>query len=211
MNKFLTLVISAVSIFAFGQHQVGIKSGVGFSQITNTAETGRLGLYLAANYGFKLGNNWILSSGIEYEEKGDKHQYSWMDMDGGRFDSESEFEMSYYSLPLSIGYQFGDRFFGSVHIGLVGRFLGKGNRYYEVYQNDELFSRFSNDLKDEIIRFDIGGLLELKGGYAFNDRHAISLVARINHGFMNIYKLPTLPPPVRNRGGVLAVGYTFNL
>lgn len=209
MKRIIILVFITINSLSFGQHEFGIRGGLNASQITGPTGEGKIDTYFNANYNYCFKDHWIISSGFEFERKGDHQVLQYTD-NGNDYSSEINTELAYYAIPLTIGYRYGNRLFGSVRIGLIGRYLNYGFSNNSLYQNNELFFSSRINAKETYTNFDWGGIVELNGGYDITDLHSISLTARISHGFQNIYQpLPDGASAKRNRGLVLALGYTF--
>ena len=162
------------------------------------------------NYGHRLTEYFSLRTGFEIERKGDIQITNYSSSDGTAYRSESDLELEYYSLPLFVQYRFGNKIFGAVNAGLVGRYLDHAIGKTTVNSNDTLINFCSTATANNYKKFDLAGLVELSGGYNFNGGHAISLTARLSHGLVNIYQnLPAQATPKRNRGVLLALGYTY--
>ncbi len=211
MKKLITVALFALSLTAFSQHEIGIRAGISGSQITGPTGEGVFSNYLNVNYGYSIAKNWKVLTGFEYERKGDSHTtiYTYNNLP---YRSESEVELNYYSIPLTIGYYSDSRLFGSVQAGFIGRYMSFGYSSSSNYQNNELSASHSTEAKDNFKEFDLGVVLELGGGFRITEQHAISLTARFDHGFRNIFtQLPNGASAKRNRGVLIALGYTLTL
>lgn len=211
MKKLITFVFITVTSLSFGQHEFGIRAGLNASQITGPTGDGKIDTYFNTNYNYLFNDHWVISTGFEFERKGDYELFSYTN-NGNNYTSEQNTELDYYSVPLTMGYRFGDRLFGAVRLGIIGRYLHYGFTGNSLYQNNDLVYTSGFEAEENFTTFDWGGVFELNGGYVFSDHHSLSITTRLSHGFQNIYRpLPNDALAKRNRGVVVALGYTYRM
>lgn len=213
MNKIIIAAMTLLSTAVCGQHQIGINGGITLSTFSGIDYDYQPGAFYNVEYGCKLSNRISLSTGVEYEQKGAANESIWIDQHGDRYTGTNEYSLDYLSIPVKAGIQFGDQFFGSVNMGLIGRYL-INERYYWRSNNTDKDISFGYDLStvNQTRSFDLSALIELKGGFTFGEQHKIILTTRFDQ---SIPSFVTNDNPnivkFRNRGFVLSLGYTYSI
>ena len=132
----------------------------------------------------RLGNQFSISSEINFERKGSGYDFQFTDENGNPTNENSDFSihLDYISVPLLVGYEFGKKLKLNLHTGISFHYLANVKSKFEI-QIDGNSVAIYNDIKD-YHRFDqsvIGGVgLE----YPLNEKLGLFINSRFNYGLI---------------------------
>ncbi len=193
MKKILAPLILLITITADAQnHLIGIKGGVSWSNASTSKyfepyfKTGFSG-GITYDYVFKK----YFSTGLDitFDQRGFLEKIFFMDEDGNMTEGYISVKnnYNYISLPLKIGFQYGESLYGFLNIGIVPSFLINGNfTSPDIYLNGILFEGEKINITKRANRFDLSGLAEIGGGYKFKGKYWLYLSFIFQHSFIPI-------------------------
>lgn len=176
MKKTLIFLIIFIAFFHSlhaQTHQIGIKSGINFSSTIENQGlsdfTLKCGYHSGFTYNYKFSNGFGIGADLLYSEKGYKVKYVLTNQ-WGEYVSKAKAVTKYHyiSIPIKANYQFGNKFFGFVSLGIAPSFA------VAAHASSDLLSSVTLNL--DIRTFDLGVVAEFGGGYTFKDKFSLYLV-----------------------------------
>lgn len=168
MKKTLFLFLLLISIHTLGQeHLIGVQSGLNLTNITDNAffdnSKTRTGFIGGINYTFKISDRYQIGVDALYAQQGYISKFIAIEEYGPQTGVEdSKFNHDYFSLPLKIGYEMGEKIKIIPRIGLVPSFLIKAESIIPRFDDSgNVTGHETVNARYAISKFDFGGLLEL--------------------------------------------------
>jgi hypothetical protein len=168
MRNILFLLFVSISISAFGQkHFVGVQAGLNLTNIT--AKDGfddtemRTGFIGGINYELKLSDKYQLGIDALYSQQGFNEKIIFIDDFGNETGSNSNFKShyNYFSIPVKIGYEIGEKIKIIPRIGIVPSFLLKAEVIMPKFDSNLNVSGHETVELVDVSKFDLGGLIEV--------------------------------------------------
>ena len=195
MKKYLTLILIVLTSTVFSQgHFVGVKGGVSFTKVRDAVfyEKNiemRKGFTAGLTYEFKLKNNILLGADLLYIQKGYSADISITNDEGMLIGmGRSHPSYNYLSLPLKVGYSFGEKISGFFYIGIVPALLT--DAYYGFSDPNNVQQNTDNPGKHDITKytpnFELSGLAEVGANYKINERFLLTTSLGGHIGFTAI-------------------------
>lgn len=222
MKSTLLLFLTIATITVKGQiHFVGIQSGVNYTNALNdyfpkNRVHFRTGLVIGLTYDYQFGNNISIGTGIVYNQHG--YTRDWIFSPAYTGESNDlifvyRVHRDFITLPLKIGFNYGKKLFVYGNIGLAPSVLVEA---YDIYPKLDFNG---NDIpertvwnKDLVYRLDIGGLVELGGGFKFANRFLLSTSIMYQHCFAPISNYDRSPDAeIIHYGWALGLGFKYAL
>jgi len=176
----------------------------------------RTGLVSGLTYDYQFRNNFSLGTGIVYNQRG----YSWDFILSPAYTGEPndlifsyKVHRDFITVPLKIGFNYGKNYLVYANIGLTPSVL------VEAYDVHPKFDFNGNDIpemtfwnKEVVYKMDIGGLVELGGGYKFTNRFWLNTAFVYQHSFTSILNYDRYPDKdIIHYGFSLSLGIKYAL
>jgi len=191
MKKILFIIFLALSFsLSAQQHFIGIKGGLLSTNVKYFGDnhsyydlTSNLNSFSAGlTYDFVFKFNFILGIELNYNEKGFTNGLSQAGFEGEFY--THQLNSKYFSIPIKIGYQIGNKAFFNIYTGLIGSWQYEGNMK-EYFNGEELYSPLSADLYDGT-KLEAAAFLEMGVGYKFDIGIRTYITYLYQHSFTNI-------------------------
>jgi hypothetical protein len=187
-NTILTLSLSLLFISSFAQkHLVGAIGGLNLSTLQSTGFLNNTDPILAPVVGFS--NQYMVterfSLGLDaiYDVRKFSEPINFLNWDEPY---NMTYKLSYMSLPLKAGYNFGRQLYGFVNIGAVPSFLLSGTvTAPKLFNSRGVISEEVQDLKASTKRLDLSGLAEFGAGLKLSSIWVYTSLT-YQHGLINI-------------------------
>lgn len=221
MKNTILLICLLLSLPVFAQnHFVGIKGGVSWTDVITENYplddmSNRTGFTGGLSYQYMLQKGFYLGADLVYAQKGYQVGLTFVDSNGNIYgnvagsDAPVEFDFDYLSLPLKVGFAFGNKFGGFANVGLVPSVLIKAQTTTPAFPS--VGEQTYENTKD-LTQYDIGALLEIGGSVAIYDRFKLCVSAGYQQDFISItsddYQKGS---EIRNYGFNLSMGVQYAL
>ncbi|MDL2254841.1 PorT family protein [Bacteroidales bacterium OttesenSCG-928-J16] len=191
MKNILLILLTAMAMNVAGQgHLVGVKGGVNFTNITSKylKDTDyRIGATTGVTYEYRFKNCLSVGADLIYDQRGYLIEDLWFTDAYGNIlgNGEVKYHYDYISLPLKIGFNFGNKFFGLANIGVIPSLLvnAKGIAPYFVLNLNIIEEKHKYDVSDGMRKFDLAGFVEIGAGYKFCDHYSVFASFAYQHSF----------------------------
>ena len=177
MKKLLLILLIGISMNVVGQiHSIGIQGGVNLTNLTGDTfkdSQFRTGIIGGFNYELLFKNRYTIGTDLLYSQQGFSDKFIFMNDFGNvlRKGPESKYYYDYLSVPIKFGYTEGQKLKSFVKIGLCPSFLLKAETAQAMIDLSGNLTGYEKvDVKENVSKFDFGGLLELGIGYSLNNQ-----------------------------------------
>ena len=177
MRKLLFILLAAISMNAFGQvHSIGIQSGVNLTNLTGNIfkDSGyRTGFIGGFNYELLIKNKYTIGTDLIYSQQGFIDDQTFPDMNSSMLGNtqNSKYYYDYLSIPIKLGYTKGAKLKEFIKIGLSPSFLLSAESTIPMFDSAGNLTGYKKvDVKSNVSKFDLGGLLEIGIGYSLKNR-----------------------------------------
>lgn len=169
MKKILLILFISLSINVLGQeHFVGVQAGLNFTNISSKevfddAEM-RTGFSGGINYELKTSGKFQYEINVLYSQRGFNERIILMNEYGVEMEIKDDFKFyyNYFSIPLKVGYELGNKMKIIPRVGIVPSFLSKAGIVAPQFDgNGNVTGHETTVHTDYVSRFDFGGLAEL--------------------------------------------------
>jgi hypothetical protein len=194
MKILFTLIIVSINLTAISQiHLLGIKGGVNWCDqagtfFKNTATIQRYSIGL--DYGFQFKNNLKIGGNVLFSQTGFKDPLIFTDEFGNPIDRDpvyTNFLYDYLSIPLKLGYEYGNKGFVYGNVGIVTSLLLKSTTTAPVFdENFNEIGRNESDVTNNVSPIELGGLVEIGFGYTFFGKLGLYVEGNFHHGFTTV-------------------------
>ena len=225
MKKIFLLLLMTATLTANGQnHLLGIESGVALTNATAIGDRFRTSFAIGATYDYVFKNDFSISTGIIYNQRGFRYDIIIRDSPqdpGKKMGKKFKYNYDYVTIPLKVGYSFGhnygfggnynENYYSFVNIGLTPSILIDAKVIepkVEINGTVVLPGRKHNITKS-VNRFDVGGIIEIGGGYKFEDRFWLFLAVSYQHSLTTFVNSEYNPP--RHYGIAINLGLKYKL
>lgn len=176
MKTVLTTLITLLLINTVAtsqNHFIGFKAGPGFSNINSSLLEDtevRVGLNTGITYEYFLSENLSLGAEVLYTQRGFRDDFFARDSQNQNPETlVGEFNYDYVSIPLRVSYSGTSKTYGFISAGLVPAFVVNAKTKTPAYNAGGLDGQ-TVDVKDDVTKFDMSGMIEFGGGYRFTER-----------------------------------------
>jgi hypothetical protein len=186
----LILVFIITTCNTYGQnYSIGVIAGYKNSNVksenfgnTKSRKGIELGLSLEKNLGKKI----FSEVGLLYSQKGFVLEGPFTDLTGQPTGliSITHLNYNYISLPLKIGFNYGNKISGFINIGLAPSLLLNSNHTTEAIEG--IVEEVSGSTTESVSKFDIGGLIELGGKYKLSNWCFLFSSVELESSFISI-------------------------
>ena len=183
MKNLLLIGLILFSMNVIGQvHSIGVQGGVNLSNYTSNIDFGdkqfKTGIISGFNYEYLYKSKYTLGADLLYSQQGYKDETQFVDEYGNISSSKLKLSYDYLSVPIKLGYTWGDRLKEFVKVGVCPSVLLKAQT--SVPKDDIILVGFDDfDFYNKVPKFDLGGLIEL--GAAYELKHDLELFSSITY------------------------------
>jgi hypothetical protein len=220
LKKLLLIILTGISMNLAGQVQsIGIQFGSNLTNVTsdNTFEGSkfRSGIIGGFNYEYLLKENFSLGADLLYSQQGFKDKQTYTDLNGYLFggSADSKFYYDYLALPIKFGYSIGNKLKGFAKVGICPSILLKAETTFPLEDSKANFIGYQTfDVKDNVSKFDLGGLIELGADYGILDNLKLFTSITFRHSLTTFSNTEYFSESkMRHYGFALSLGLKYNL
>lgn len=215
MKYLITVSIVLFSVVVYGQKQYfGLKSGIGFTNLfidgDGSLNDFRIGFNGGLTYEYQFKSNLQIEVDFVYAQKGAKEDVIFTDQYGQpTAESTIHYNYDYLSLPIKGGYSFGNKLEGFINLGIVPSLLINAQLRIPGLNVSE---DGAIDIKDDVQKIDLSGLVEIGGNYILKDRLLLFTSFAYQHSFTQLTAENYLSnSDVRHYGMILSLGVKFGI
>ena len=178
-NTFL-LFLTITTITVSGQNRfIGFKGGANRTNVTESNffmknRNYRTGLALGLTYDYIFKKYFSVSADIIYNQRGFTNKIIFTDVLGipTGINVITKFNYDYVATPLKVGFNYGKSVYGFANIGLTPSILVNAKTITPAIDlNGTIIPRETSNVTGRVKKFDIGGLVEIGGGYKFKGKY----------------------------------------
>ena len=186
--KILNLILFAFFTFNYSisqDHLVGVQFGKNLtsaSAVNSPGQVPRDGISAGVSYEYVSKKKLSTEASLIYTQRGYKTGLPYMNEFGELADKnyKNNHNFDYISLPLKVGFKFGNKFFGLMNMGIVPAYLIQAQTVMPGFNDGEITKI---QLTRQYNKFDVAGLVELGGGYKIQNRFVIFITTAYQHSF----------------------------
>lgn len=153
-------------------HSFGIQGGLNFTNISAKdffSDTEyRISLIGGLKYEVFFSDKYLIGVDMLYSQQGFVDRIVFTDIHGNQTgeNADTKFNYDYFVLPVKFGYTIGTKFKITPKIGIQPAFLINAKTFLPKFDsNGNEFGEEVVDVKENVSKFDLSGLLELELGY----------------------------------------------
>jgi hypothetical protein len=194
MRNIILFFLTITTITVRGQnHLLGVKGGANWTEVTATNFSNDrnfgTGLAIGLTYDYLFKKHFSAGADIIYNQRGFTNDIIFTD-DLGNPTGRKEiikFYYDYITMPLKVGFNYGKTVYGFANLGLTPSILVDAKTITPTYDyNGTVITGETSNITNEVNRFDIGGLVEIGGGYKFKGRYWLFSSFSYQHSFTTI-------------------------
>jgi hypothetical protein len=195
MKSLITSIFLSLCLGAISQTQsLGLKTGLSWcnqsgSNYYSSSESIQRYL-LSADYNYQFKSKLKVGVGVSYAPAGFKVPLIFTDQAGNVINNEPlymKFTHDYISIPIKVGYEFGNKLFGYGDIGIAPSFLIKAERTNPTFdENLQHNGEVTIEMTDQYAPIEFGGVLDLGIGYKLSDRYSLFVEGNFYQGLTTI-------------------------
>ncbi|KEO71744.1 porin family protein [Anditalea andensis] len=189
MKQFVVIILTLATFQVTAQDQImGVIGGASWTNITSgkfdNQTKQRQGFSGGLTYEYFLNPGFSLGTDLIYNQRGFQLD---MEIPNGQMAS-SEFNYDYISLPVKAGfYDRQNKFFSFLKAGLVPSLLINAKTVTPRFDdNAAIIGTEFFDVKNNVSKFDLGGLAEIGTGYRFIEKISLSASFIYQHSITSI-------------------------
>ena len=220
MKKILFAILILSSFECAGQsHYIGAIGGINQTSITPYNifhEHGyRTGISAGLTYNYIKSKNRSFGAALIFNQRGFTNDIVILDElwreTGERY--STRFNYDYVSIPIKATRYLGNRFFGFASIGLIPSFLIKAQTINPIIdRNRKLTESETDDVTNQVSKFDLAGLAEIGGGYKVQNRYWTYISLALQHSITTITNSSYFAnTEIRHNGMTLYIGLQYRL
>ena len=189
-KQLLILLFIITSSNIYGQdYYIGVFTGYKNSNIrsdifenSNSRKSIEMGLSLERNHNKTLHSE----IGLHYSQKGFVTDEQLTDLTGQPLGelAKTHFNYNYLSIPIKVGYNYGNRISGFINIGVSPSLLL--NSKLKIEAIEDIMEEVSVSTTESVSKFDIGGMVELGGKYQLSKSWYIFTSVELESSFISI-------------------------
>jgi len=196
MRNIFLFFLALTTITVNGQnHLFGVKGGAGanWTEVTATNflkdRNYRTGMAIGLTYDYLFKKHFSAGVDIIYNQRGFTNDIIFTD-DLGNPTGRKEiikFNYDYLTVPLKVGFNYGKTVYGFANIGLTPSILVDAKTITPTIDfNGIIIPSETSNITSRVNKFDIGGLVEIGGGYKFKGRYWLFTSFSYQHSFTTI-------------------------
>lgn len=194
MRNIALLFLTVSTITVSGQnHLLGVKGGTNWTEVTATNflehRNIRTGIAIGLTYDFLFKKHWSFGAEVIYNQRGFTSDMLFTNEHGIPTGRKQIFksQYDYVSMPLVVGFNYGKTIYGFANIGLTPSILVSAKIINPTLDYDRTNMALDTlDITGWVNKFDIGGLVEIGGGYKFNGRYWLFTSFSYQHSVTSI-------------------------
>jgi len=215
-NIFLLLFTFATLTVNGQNHLIGVTGSVNWTNVTANNNFAsdinyRTGFATGFSYDYIFKKNFIIGADILYNQRGFTNDIIFIDENGNPTGQKAttNFNYDYLTIPLKVGYNYGKTFYCFANTGLTPAILIDAQT---ITPKIEFLPSEQNDVTDRVNKFDIGGIVEVGGGYKFEDRFWLYLSFSYQRSFTTITSSDYFANlKIRHNGMAINIGLKYAL
>ena len=199
---FCFLYITSVNVLRAQSQLIGIKGGLG--PVLMTQDEGlhlaRQGFALGLVYNYQTKSRFTYGAELLYERHGYGDDYIIVHSDGRLEKYLALTNFNYITVPLLIGYTFGNKFYVKPSVGLSPGFLLTASSSYPTFQEpffDTAYRKFTGiktvDIKNTVNTFNLSAMADITIGCHITGHLDQFLSVRFQGGLTSISRDKTIP------------------
>jgi opacity protein-like surface antigen len=217
MKKTFLIALALLILKTYGQnHFIGIDAGIYWASIASkdfiSKPNFKTDFAGGISYEYFFNKNVSIGGGIQYNSRGFVIKSETKSADNtAENEHKSKTAFNYVTLPLKLGFSFGNKFLGFAKIGVIPAILVKAQETIPVVNdNGEVTENHTENLTSKVRKMDIVGMVEIGGGYRISNQCRLKLSISYQHGFSSITTDNYHPnTTIRNRGIHLSLGLAW--
>ena len=178
MKNIILIILTVTTLKSVGQNNfLGIIGGANLTNATSVnflTTTNKTGFCGGLTYEYLLKKHFSFGADIIYNQRGFNNDIVFTDKTGNPtgITSTNQFNYDYISIPLKVGYNIGNKFYGFANIGVSPSFLIDAKTKFPTIDIDgNVNGSETLNVTNNVTKFDLAGLVEIGGGYKFKDRY----------------------------------------
>ena len=219
MKKAIIIILTFTTLNVVGQNQlIGIKGSANLTNISSSdflSETDyRAGFSGGLTYEYLFKKHITFGANIIYNQRGFTTKMDYTDMIGYSIGSDKvKFSYDYLSIPITTGYNSGNKLYSFANIGLIPSILVDSKTSRTTIDTDGriLFSEVI-DMTNYVSKFDLAGLIEIGGGYKFKKEYWLFSSIGYQQSFTTITNSEYFAnSKIRHNGIIFTIGIKYVL
>ena len=194
MKNIFLLFLTLTTISVYGQnHFLGVKGGANWTEVTANNfpkdRNYRTGLAIGITYDYLFKKHFSASADIIYNQRGFTNDIIFTDDLGNPTGRKEIIKLNYdyITIPLKVGFNYGKTVYGFANLGLTPSILVDAKTITPTYDyNGTVIPGETATITNRVNKFDIGGLVEIGGGYKFKGRYWLFTSFSYQHSFTTI-------------------------
>ena len=181
-KQLLFTLLTMTSLHLIGQNDwIGLKVGlnstntsIDFISSTNYAKTG---LSAGLTYEHACKGHLFFGADLIYNQRGFKDDIIFYDIEGNTTGERYtlKYDYNYLSVPLKLGFTFGEKLCGFTNFGVIPSLLVKANTISPTFDsNAQRIGDETIDVTNRASKFDFAGLIEIGAAYRINERYVFA-------------------------------------
>lgn len=173
---FLLVVLSVAFVADAQNHMIGLKVGSNNTDISTSQflmdHNPKSGWLAGFTYDYHFLEQFYFGAALMYDQRGFTNDIIFTDNTGTEYERyTADFEYNYLSLPISAGFNFGNKLYGFVEIAAVPSFLLDANYIFPAFNSKgELIGEEVIDAGTDVNTFDFAGKGEFGLGYKIKQK-----------------------------------------
>jgi len=218
-NIFLIILTITAFNLAGQNHFIGVKGGFNMTNITTSnfidQNDYRTGLSSGLTYEYLFKEHFSVGADLIYNQRGFTNDIIFTDDLGNPTGEKyvTRYDYDYVSLPLNIGFNIGNKFYGFTNIGVIPSLLADAKTTSPTFNTDREFTGNETfDFTSQVTKFDLAGFAEIGGGYKFKNRFWLFTSFSYQYSFTTITNSEYFAnSKVRHNGMTLKIGLKYAL
>ncbi len=222
MKKILMFSILLIAVFQINaqNHFLGVKGGVSWTNMVSNAdnESGykyRTGFEGGLTYDYIFKNSVTVGADLIYNQRGAREDFILTNELGDPTGQSEEIKSNYdyLSLPLKVGYIYGEEIYAFINIALVPSILLSAKNIWPILDAGEVYMPAETfDITNDVTKFDLAALAEVGVGYKFAERYMAYASFQYQQSFISITNDNYLPNvEMYHNGMALSLGIKYAL
>ncbi len=220
IKSIFLLFMMFIAISANGQnHIIGVKGGNNWTNVTatdfNTDLHNQTGITTGVSYNYIFKNHIIVGAEAIYDQRGFTSDITITDENGNPTGQKPSrlFNYDYLTILLNVGFNYGNTFYSFANIGLTPAvLLDAMTETPEIILDDWTIPKERHNVTKQVNKFDIGGIVEIGGGYKFMDKFWPYVSFSYRHSFTTITNSDYYSSSkIRHKGMAINIGLKYAL
>lgn len=218
-NKILILLIISTLNVVGQNHFIGVNCGINQTNITSNnfinKSDNRTGLLAGITYEYLFKEHFSIGADLNYNQRGFTNEVVFADNLGNLTGEKFTyiFNYDYFSIPIKIGFNIGNKFYGFTNVGVIPSILvGAKTTSPILDKNGKVSGIEIFDVTSIVSKVDFAGLIEIGGGYKFDNRFCLISTFSYQPSFTTIANEEYFANSnIRFKGMTLSLGLKYQL